>query len=409
MRWLLWSRSNQEEIQGALCSFTALDYYNLLPDNSGVTHLAVPENLRKRGSDDTLRLHYQLEGESEEALICGPWRIIHPAVVIENLHTQLTERGVYEQVLREARDRGMTSPSFQPLPPVITFCAKVTEDSLPRGQSLFSGNSLTGFGSPDGSFAMNAGDERMNENSRILSALRSISQRERPIRIPTSFTLVEMLVVISIISLLCAMLMPSLMKAMGSAKTVMCYNNLRCLGAALNQYADDYADWMPPATISNYGTYNGASFNRSWYQASGYFADPYLDIRWSTGDYLKGTVFDCPEQSCGVGQMSEDYTYNQCLGNQATLQHTRIIHRRKDVKRPAKLIALADVMGAQLTGSYGQNLAVFEAWGFDWFTTFHFRHLDKVSVLAVDQHVSSAFFSDISLNDTTTLYNTRNP
>jgi len=59
------------------------------------------------------------------------------------------------------------------------------------------------------------------------------------------FTLVELLVVISIIALLISILLPSLRRVRGQAKQVKCATNLRQVGLALAVYADDHDDWYP--------------------------------------------------------------------------------------------------------------------------------------------------------------------
>jgi prepilin-type N-terminal cleavage/methylation domain-containing protein/prepilin-type processing-associated H-X9-DG protein len=59
------------------------------------------------------------------------------------------------------------------------------------------------------------------------------------------FTLVELLVVISIIALLLSILMPSLQRAREGAKAVVCGNNVRQLGMAWRLYATDNDDWFP--------------------------------------------------------------------------------------------------------------------------------------------------------------------
>ncbi|UCC23708.1 MAG: type II secretion system protein, partial [Planctomycetota bacterium] len=51
-----------------------------------------------------------------------------------------------------------------------------------------------------------------------------------------AFTLVELLVVISILALLMAILMPGLSKARSLAKRSVCSNNLRQIGIALTAY-----------------------------------------------------------------------------------------------------------------------------------------------------------------------------
>jgi prepilin-type N-terminal cleavage/methylation domain-containing protein/prepilin-type processing-associated H-X9-DG protein len=61
------------------------------------------------------------------------------------------------------------------------------------------------------------------------------------------FTLVELLVVISVISLLMAILLPALGKARASAKRVHCMSNLRQIGIAFRSYLDDNRDIFPLA------------------------------------------------------------------------------------------------------------------------------------------------------------------
>ncbi|MBN1555479.1 MAG: type II secretion system protein [Phycisphaerae bacterium] len=64
-------------------------------------------------------------------------------------------------------------------------------------------------------------------------------------RNPTGFTLIELLVVIAVISLLVSILLPSLQKARGTAKSVVCLSELRDFGLALNLFAQDHGDSLP--------------------------------------------------------------------------------------------------------------------------------------------------------------------
>ncbi|MCP4594658.1 MAG: prepilin-type N-terminal cleavage/methylation domain-containing protein [bacterium] len=59
------------------------------------------------------------------------------------------------------------------------------------------------------------------------------------------FTLVELLVVVSIIALLIAILLPSLKKARDQAKDASCRSNLHQLGIAIQYYMQDNADRLP--------------------------------------------------------------------------------------------------------------------------------------------------------------------
>jgi prepilin-type N-terminal cleavage/methylation domain-containing protein/prepilin-type processing-associated H-X9-DG protein len=70
------------------------------------------------------------------------------------------------------------------------------------------------------------------------------------------FTLLELLIVISIISVLTAMLAPSLQKTKEQANRAKCANNLRQIGAALYMYLNDREEKLP-------GCYNYSGWNSS--------------------------------------------------------------------------------------------------------------------------------------------------
>jgi prepilin-type N-terminal cleavage/methylation domain-containing protein/prepilin-type processing-associated H-X9-DG protein len=78
--------------------------------------------------------------------------------------------------------------------------------------------------------------------------IRLTSEYARTRRHLHGFTLVELLVVISIIAVLLAVLLPSLNKARESARRVVCVSNLKQTTAAAILWAENNDDWSVPTT-----------------------------------------------------------------------------------------------------------------------------------------------------------------
>ena len=95
------------------------------------------------------------------------------------------------------------------------------------------------------------------------------------------FTLVELLVVISIIALLVAILLPALNKARQQAQATVCLTNLHQMGLATLMYADQWDDYIPRG--GDGGT---------WFQQF----MPHLGHEYDrqTGDYRKIEIYLCP-------------------------------------------------------------------------------------------------------------------
>ncbi len=77
-----------------------------------------------------------------------------------------------------------------------------------------------------------------------------------------AFTLVELLVVVAIISLLIAILLPSLNGARQQGRAIQCSANMRSLMMATKMYADENRDFFPGVGLSHSGT--GNDLEKSW-------------------------------------------------------------------------------------------------------------------------------------------------
>ena len=118
------------------------------------------------------------------------------------------------------------------------------------------------------------------------------------------FTLVELLVVIGAISILAALLLPTLAKAKDRAQATVCKNNLRQIGVALTMYADEQHCYPP--------RWNGKT-NKAEIGGWTSLLAPYIKVSWTNRS------FHCPSFLSHGGQIRPDrnrgltsgsYSYN---------------------------------------------------------------------------------------------------
>lgn len=230
-----------------------------------------------------------------------------------------------------------------------------------------------------------------------------------------AFTLIEVLVSLSVIALLVGMLVPSLGAAREAARTTACLSNQRQLGMAWALYAHDNHDMaMPLASTSEADVGSGdgvfwwgtdGSVSGSIDHASGFIA-PYLD-GW-LGDR---SVFECPSQRPGTyvpqgnpmipedERITSTYGYNgyyltpgQTPGWSGTIG-TQPWKRVADLVRPSDLLVFADTLLPTSPSRPGRSTAlldppmVYQGWG-EWsanpYPTTAFRHGGAAGAVGAD-------------------------
>jgi len=163
----------------------------------------------------------------------------------------------------------------------------------------------------------------------------------RIFHIPSSFTLIELLVVIAIISMLTALLTPTLREAKESAYAVTCMSNLHQTSVALALYGEDRRIYpASTALVPGFG-------NISWYAKLG----PYLE---KTATNSAGLPFFRTNVSAVLSCPSSPIKRNNNGFNPAYACHYRIFRDQLSsvtpetaypfLERPAEVIVVMDAV-----------------------------------------------------------------
>ena len=147
------------------------------------------------------------------------------------------------------------------------------------------------------------------------------------------FTLVELLVVISIIAMLASLLLPALSKAKEMGKRISCNNNLRQSGIAIVTYLGEQDGWFPGG---------------GWQGEIREYLNPKYPL--STSDPATIPLMHCPSSPSSSSTSSFactywynatpwiNYTSHKFLGYYERYRHTKL----SEIRRPSNKIAMED-------------------------------------------------------------------
>ncbi len=154
-----------------------------------------------------------------------------------------------------------------------------------------------------------------------------------------AFTLVELLVVLSVLAILASLLLPALRKARTQVQGTVCLNNLKQWGVATLLYAADNDDYLPPE-----GSPNGLSLTGAWYidlpRTLG--IKPYSELNWRTNSAarLERSIWICP---ANTNRSNGHNLFHYCLNEHVdgTGDEDRCV-RLATVRRPTQVVWLFD-------------------------------------------------------------------
>lgn len=220
------------------------------------------------------------------------------------------------------------------------------------------------------------------------------------------FTLVELLVVISIIAVLMAILLPALSTARQMAKGISCMSNLQQLSLAVQMYTDEHNDYYPAAWVIR-DTYSLAWCGKYYKENGVNCMDVTAGPLWS---YLKEkNILRCRTFSLshpqvkytGFGEISGygincQYVAGDPIVDLADGYFGMTSYARpacvSQIRKPGETILFADCSRVK-NGVHMEEIFIYPLYKHNStkrnYATFHFRHRGKTNAAFCDGHAEA--------------------
>ena len=192
--------------------------------------------------------------------------------------------------------------------------------------------------------------------------------------IGNAFTIVELLVVISIIAILASLLLPALSKAKEAANSIRCLGQLKQIGLGVFGYADSYNGFLPCSLATgpiNYGTYMQQ-------------IAPEMNLNTADNNYLYGyNIFTCPSDKIPYVAYgwSSSYGANNRVLCYSTTSGPKVPYKMASIVRPEELRGIMDTLDSLIVSPNGST-----PWASGGLMECEPRHSNGVNILILDGH-----------------------
>jgi prepilin-type processing-associated H-X9-DG protein/prepilin-type N-terminal cleavage/methylation domain-containing protein len=294
-KWCFWSRNQKDQLQAVISHHSALAFHGFASYDPSCIHLTAPLCFQKKVPAGIIIHKTSLNLSAIESQ--GSFMVTRLVQTLADIRSDLAEKSEWNRLTQQAIAQKKLNPAEMAilgLIPESGISADSVEIELSAGHAMSSivcNSKQLGVQSyKEGIFdPITEGVWNMISNRTEL--------RRRSARV--GLTLVELLVVVAILSILAALLMPALGKAIESARTITCTNQLKNIYIGAQGYGDDWSGYCVPAM---------ATYDKDWTVLMEFYLGEPTKLAWNIRQH--NSVYRCPSTRMypGNNEVYSSYT-----------------------------------------------------------------------------------------------------